>query len=316
MSAAAPTIGLLYPGEMGAALTAVLRGRGLRVLTTMMGRSPETAERCRRVGIEVLPALEDVIRHSDVVISVVVPAAAETVAIDYCRLAHLAPATALYVDANSIGPEQVTALGAQLKQAGRNFVDAAVNGLAKNLTTSGTLFLSGERAGEVAGLFAPAVQVRELGDEIGRASAMKMLLGGLSKGVCALFAELALLAERREMLDEMIEESSRIYPGLMQLVERMLPTYAQHAGRRATEMSEVDQTERATGMQPCVIDAVRQLHEELATIKATAIKAADAHGCDVGCDVATFIRRLADEGVLGGGGLVSNGENRSKVRSS
>ena len=75
-------------------------------------------------------------------------------------------------------------------------MDGAINGLAKNLTSSATMFLSGPRASEVADLFGQHVRVRLLGHEFGRASAMKMLLSGLSKGVCALFAETALTAAR------------------------------------------------------------------------------------------------------------------------
>jgi 3-hydroxyisobutyrate dehydrogenase-like beta-hydroxyacid dehydrogenase len=301
VSQLAPTIGLLYPGEMGAALAGVLRARGLRVVTTLADRGPETAVRCRESGIVVLESFADVVGQSDVVISVVLPAAAEEVAAEYCKLAHMAPQSALFVDANSIGPELVTTIAGQINAAGRDFVDAAVNGLAKNLTKSGTLFLSGNRADEIAKLFEPAVHVRVLGVEVGRASAMKMLLGGLSKGLCALFAELALLANRREMLGEMIDESSRIYPGLMLVVDRMLPTYALHAGRRATEMNELEETARSAGLEPCVIEAVRRLHEELA-----AAPAADVRGCTV----ASLIKHLAAEGVLGGGGLVTNGKEQ------
>ena len=79
-------------------------------------------------------------------------------------------------------------------------MDAAVNGLAHNAASSGTLFLSGPRAAEVARLFAGTMRVQELGSEPGSASAMKMLLGGLSKGLCALFLELALLAREQGML--------------------------------------------------------------------------------------------------------------------
>jgi hypothetical protein len=44
----------------------------------------------------------------------------------------------------------------------------------------------------------------------------------------------------------------------------MLPTYAQHAARRATEMREVEQTAQSAGVDPCVLAAVRQFHDLLA----------------------------------------------------
>src|SRR5205814_4109392 len=136
--------------------------------------------------------------------------------------------------------------------------DAAINGLAKNITTSGTLFLAGERAAEIAQVFDGVIRMQILGREPGRASAMKMLLSGLSKGICGLFVELALMAHRQGMLSEMLEASGQIYPGMMAVVDRMLPTYAQHAWRRATEMRELEQTARSAGLQPRVIAAVRK----------------------------------------------------------
>ena len=259
------TVGVLYSGEMGAALSAPLRRRGIPVVTTTRGRGAATARRAAESGAVMVGSLEDVVRAADVVVSLVVPSAAEAVARAYSNLAHLAPRGALFVDANSVGPEKALAMSRAVEAAGRSFVDAAINGLAKNLATSGTLFLSGPRAGEVAELFQGAVaRVRVLGEEPGRASAMKMLLGGLSKGVCALFAELALLAERQGMLDEMVEATAATYPGVAALAERMLPTYARHAGRRHTEMTELEATARAAGMTPDVVEAVCRMHGALA----------------------------------------------------
>jgi putative dehydrogenase len=260
------TVGLLYPGEMGAALASLLHSRGARIVTTVDGRGPRTADRCREAGCIVLDSLADVARQSNVVVSLVPPAAAEEIADRYCEFARSAPPNALYVDANSIRPELARSIAAKLNARGRGFVDAAINGLAKNLSTTGTLFLSGPRSGEIAQLFGDAMRVRTLGDESGRASAMKMLLSGLSKGVCALFLELAMTAQRDGMLEDFLAASGTIYPEITALADRMLPTYARHAGRRATEMNELESTVRAAGVEPTVIAAVRQLHEMLATV--------------------------------------------------
>jgi hypothetical protein len=118
---------------------------------------------------------------------------------------------------------------------------------------------------------------------------MKMLLGGLSKGICALFLELATLAQRREMLPQMIEACAMIYPGVWAVVDRMLPTYARHAGRRATEMQELHQTATNTPMEPVLIAAIRELHDRLAQIP---FDPAD------GSDVSALIKRAIIEGFL------------------
>jgi 3-hydroxyisobutyrate dehydrogenase-like beta-hydroxyacid dehydrogenase len=286
-----PTIAILYPGEMGAALAAALRDRRPRLITTLAHRSAITAKRCRDQGIEVLDSLGDVVRAADIVFSVVPPAVAHDVALAYARLADVAPEDSLYVDVNSIGPDSIESISRNIGKTGRGFVDAAINGLAKNLTTSGTLFLSGQRAGEIGSLFEGLVRIRIVGAEPGRASMMKMLLAGMSKGLCALFVELAAMAKRRDMLDEMLSEAARIYPGMTTVIDRMLPTYAQHAARRASEMNELQQTAQFSGIEPRVIAAMTRLHEEIARIS---FDTPDGSSWTV----ASLIGRLLDEGIV------------------
>jgi 3-hydroxyisobutyrate dehydrogenase-like beta-hydroxyacid dehydrogenase len=302
-AAASKTVGLLYPGEMGSALAGVLTKNGVRVVTTLRGRGQATAQRAADCGAVVLDSLADVVRESDVVISVVSPAAAEDVVEAYCRLSSVAPIAALFVDVNSTGPELAERLAARVEGCGVGFVDAAINGLAKNLTTSATLFLSGPRSAEVSALFANSVTTRVIGSEPGRASAMKMLLGGVSKGVCALFLELALVAQTRGMLSELLAECGRIYPGIAALIDRMLPTYARHAGRRAEEMNELLATAAEAGLEPCLLDAVSRMHELMAgafhvSTSPEGEKSSVGNEDDGG--VTPFVSRAAELGLLQG----------------
>ncbi len=260
------TVGVLYPGEMGASLGRLLAARGVRVVTTLEHRSARTARQCRAAGLSVLGTLRDVVREADVVISLVPPAAAREVALAYRELAPLSPPSALYVDANSIAPELAASLAADLARHGRDFVDASLHGLAANLATGATLYLSGKRAPEIAALADGALRVRVLGREPGRASLMKMLLGGLSKGMCTLFLELATLAKQRGILPEMLESCASFYPELAATMERILPTCPRHAVRRVGELHELERTARVSDLDPCLIGAVRLVYEQLACV--------------------------------------------------
>jgi 3-hydroxyisobutyrate dehydrogenase-like beta-hydroxyacid dehydrogenase len=260
------TVGILYPGELGAALGSLLEKNGIRVVTTLNGRSQHTVRLGRAAGLTVLDSLSDVVREADVVVSVVPPDAAATLADQYAELAALSPAGAIYVDVNSIGPKLVRSVGDRITAGGRSFVDASVRGPAGNLAAGATLYLSGARAGEIATLFEDAMRVRVLGREIGRASAMKMILTGIPKGISALFVEVAALALREGMLKEMNEELARFDPGVVSAVERMLPTYPRHAGRRVAEIAELEETCRGAGQEPCMFRAVRSIFEEFAAV--------------------------------------------------
>lgn len=284
-----PTVGLLYPGEMGASLGKLLTAAGLRAVTAVTGRSDQTLQRSREAGIELLACLTDVVRQSSYVFSLVEPSAAVQIARSYAQSAHLAPPGTLYIDANSVGPETTRAIGEIISESGCDFVDGAINGAAKTLSTGGTFFLSGPRAGDVAGLLGSVVRVHVLGSEIGKASTLKMLLGGLTKGMCALFLELALLAEERRMFPEMMEACTMIYPGIITVIDRMLPTYARHSGRRSVEMQELQRTLENTELEPCVIAAVRRLHERLAALH---MDPSD------GANVASLVQRTMTGGLL------------------
>ena len=74
------TVGLLHPGEMGAAVGRALRDSGVEVLWASDGRSPTTAERATAAGLEDVGEAEALLGRADVVISVCPPHAALDVA--------------------------------------------------------------------------------------------------------------------------------------------------------------------------------------------------------------------------------------------
>ncbi len=243
-------IGLLYPGEMGSCLAGILVKQGYRVVTTLAGRSDRTRQQAAGCGAALVDSLDELARQAGVVISVVPPAAAESVAAEYLAAARRHDVAAVYVDANAVSPATAKRIGGLCETAGVDFVDASIHGLAAKLPANGTLYLSGERAAQIAALFEASLCVRILGPDPGTASAVKMLVGGLNKGVLALFTELALLADSLGMLDETLDIYQQSYPGVMEVVARLLPTYPRHAPRRRQELEELSQTIRDTGCNP------------------------------------------------------------------
>lgn len=257
------TIGILYPGEMGAAIGRLLAENGCRVVTTAEGRSSRTTDLAAAAGLRVLQSLEDVVADSQTILSLVPPAAAVSTARRVAECAQIRPEV-LYIDANSIASSTTHTLAGLVEARGMRFVDAAIHGQARRLATQGILFLSGPNAAEAADLFEGVLRTRWLGAEVGRASTMKMLLSGISKGMVALFLELAVAARDASLLDEFLARCGDFYPGLLQPVSRMLPTYPRHVARRADEMGELEDTLAAFGLQSHIASAVRRLMMRLA----------------------------------------------------
>jgi 3-hydroxyisobutyrate dehydrogenase-like beta-hydroxyacid dehydrogenase len=260
---AAATVGILYPGEMGSALGRVLRGDGLRVVTTLQGRGPRTRHGCEQAGLEVLDTPAAVCRAADVLLSVVPPAAARDVAESCAGAVGRDGAGRLYVDLNSVAPETAQSMAAALAGTGVDFVDGAVHGLAARLPGRGTVYLSGPAAGRAAALLGRSLRVRVLGPAPGTASAFKMLVGGLNKGVVALFLEMSLAARAAGLLDEYLGCCRDSYPGVLDVVERTLPTYPRHAGRRGEEMAELERMLRSLGLRACLARGARDLLTEM-----------------------------------------------------
>src|ERR1700689_4553618 len=109
-------IGILYPGEMGTSLGKLLGRAGLGVVTTVEGRSPRTQRLCREFGLNVVESLGEVLQQSDVVISLVSPKAALTVARSVAAHRQASSRGLLYVDANSISPMTVVQISEVLRQ--------------------------------------------------------------------------------------------------------------------------------------------------------------------------------------------------------
>jgi 3-hydroxyisobutyrate dehydrogenase-like beta-hydroxyacid dehydrogenase len=252
-----PTIGILYPGEMGAALGRVLAEDGLRVVSTVDGRSPRTRKLCQEAALEVLPSAAAVVRRADVIFSLVTPAAALEVAREFAASCKGSATPRIYVDANSVAPATAAAVGRVVKTTGACFADAAIHGLAAQLRQRGIVYLSGPAAADVANLLAWSLRVRVVGDRPGQASAVKGALAGMSKGLAALFTEIALLARKAGVSGPFLEGCGLFYPGVLQAVERLLPTYPRHAARREEEMAELERAMKALGLRPALVRGAR-----------------------------------------------------------
>lgn len=261
------TVGILYPGEMGSAFGMLLSENGFRVVTTLDGRSQRTRRLCQKAQLSVLGSLGDVLDCSDAVISFVRPGSAVQVAHSVAVSLKNSSKRLLYVDANSISPMTAVTIGEMLSLDGIDFIDASIRGLASQLRQAGVLFLSGSRAKELSVLFGPVIRVKVVGNKPGQASALKMVLSGIPKGLIALFVEVMLFAREVGMLDEALESWNEFYPGVMELVNRMLPTYPQHAGRRAEELREIERTMLLNGIAPRLMRASRQLTSRLAKVE-------------------------------------------------
>ena len=251
---------------MGSTFAKLLARNGFRVVTTLEGRSLHTQRLCRDASLNVVDSVGRVLECSDMVISFVPPRAALPVARSVAKVIQRGSRRLLYVDANSISPVTAVKISEVLQFENVDFVDASIRGLASQIGHAGILYLSGARAGELSDQFASVMRVKVVGDAPGQASALKMVLSGLPKGLIGLFSETMVFAREMRLLDEAMEVCEEFYPGLMEVVTRMLPTYPHHAARRSEELRELEETMSLNGVAPRIVGAVREVTSSLAEV--------------------------------------------------
>lgn len=238
---------LLYPGDMGGSIGRACLAAGLRVVTTVAGRSQATVERA--TPFEVLPSLDDVVRAADVILSVVHPLAAYEVAEQVARSAQrTGRADAIvYVDTNALRREEVERIDAVCTSGGFSCVDACILGSARRIETC-TFYCAGPRAGEVAQQLTGVMSTRVLGTKVGDASSFKLDFSALVKGIFALFFEIGAAARTEGHLDDLLEAYGSLDFDVL-LSEASL-TYITHAHRRSEELRLAADSMRRRGVEP------------------------------------------------------------------
>jgi 3-hydroxyisobutyrate dehydrogenase-like beta-hydroxyacid dehydrogenase len=272
------TAGMLYPGDMGSAVARRLNGHGWSVVSCAEGRSARTRSAAAAAGVELLPTLEAVVIRADVAISLVPQTAVLETATAFAAASRATSRRPLYLDANSVSPATMEEVCARVAAAGVDCVDGAFIGSSKMLGSKTALYVSGARAEDARDLLAGALDVRVLGAEPGVASAFKLCMYGFNKGLVAIFLEMAAAADRLGQRDELMVCLRAFYPGSVETVERLLPTYPRHAARRAEELSEVVEWLRSIDQQGPMAAATRAVIEDLARLGLPADAQWDAEG--------------------------------------
>jgi 3-hydroxyisobutyrate dehydrogenase-like beta-hydroxyacid dehydrogenase len=254
------TLAVVSTGAMGSALAGVWRAGGLRVVSTVTGRSERTARLAAQAGVELLADLDAAVAESDAVISVVPPGEAPAVARDVAAAARRATVTPLFADLNAIAPRTVR----DLDHGRLDLVDGSVSGPPPLRPGTTTLYLSGVRAGELAELPAPGLDVRVVGSEIGLASAVKMSTASVYKGTVALLAHALAAGRAHGVLQHVLEDLRGSYPQLVTSPGPVLARAAAKSPRYVDEMREIAAAQGEVGLTPALFDAMAIVYAELA----------------------------------------------------
>jgi 3-hydroxyisobutyrate dehydrogenase-like beta-hydroxyacid dehydrogenase len=234
------TVAIVAPGEMGAAVAARLGERGVKVTTSLAGRSATSAARAERARMQPVADDDALIHGAHFFLSICPPAEAVALA------QRLAPALArarkkpIYVDCNAISPATALEIGKVLGPADCPYVDGGIIGPPPPPNSTATrIYVSGTAANEVARLSEFGVPFLQLDGPVGAASALKMSYGGITKGFTAIAVAMALGATRAGSADALYKELALSQPQLLAWLSRQVPRMYPKAYRWVAEMEEI-----------------------------------------------------------------------------
>jgi len=236
------TVAIVGAGEMGAAVGGRLRQAGARVLTSLAGRSADSAARVRSVGLEVANDDDLLVRDASFVLSIVPPGVAVEVAERFRGPLGRAQSKPAFVECNAISPATCRRIHGLL--GATRFIDAGIIG---GPPAAGTrdpakgprFYASGPDAHLLTRLAGFGLDIAILDGPVGAASGLKLSYAGLTKGFTALCATMLGAAGREGLADELRAELARSQPMFRAWLDRAVPAMRPKAYRWVAEMEEI-----------------------------------------------------------------------------
>ncbi len=233
------TIAILSPGDMGHAVGLTLVNHGFNLITCLRGRSKRTRNLSKIGQIRDVPTLEGLVTEADLILSILVPSQAVSIAEKVATAMTITQKHTIYADCNAISPDTTQVINRIITNAGSEFIDASIVGAPPGRGTPPRLYISGPAAESLLPLDKTGIDIQPLGASIGRASALKMCYAALTKGTSALHLALLTAAEAMgvsaELRDELVYSQSETY----RRMENELPAIPVKAGRWIREMEEI-----------------------------------------------------------------------------
>jgi 3-hydroxyisobutyrate dehydrogenase-like beta-hydroxyacid dehydrogenase len=262
------TVGLLHPGEMGAAVGGCLVSVGHEVLWDPTGRSRASTGRALAANLTGV-TFDRLIARSSVILSICPPHAALDIAHQVASTGY----TGVYVDANAISVPTAEQVSAVVTAAGATYVDGGIIGMPPEVAGHTRLYLSGPRAAEVRPLFNRSpLDARIAEGPLYAASSVKMAYAAWTKGSAALLLAARALARASGVERTLLSEWSLSQQGLGEQSERSASAAAAKGWRWVAEMEEIAASMAAAGLPPGFHEAAADVYDRAARAETTATR--------------------------------------------
>ena len=261
-------------GDMGLSVGTALLSSGIEVLTNLDGRSIKTVQNVKSGNI-LSVTQTDLIKKSDIILSIIPPSASIEVANKLSKLSQINSKPITYVECNAISPDTTLCIEKSfIETAFKNskYIDGSIIGTAPNHTYKPNLYISGKYAKEIEFLESNAFQIINLGNELEAASSIKMCYASLTKGTNALWVSLLLLSKKLNIFDELIEELNYSQKDSITKMKNQIPRLPSKSGRWIDEMREIASTYKSQNLHSGSFDNSAYIYNLVSLIENKNIK--------------------------------------------
>lgn len=235
------TVGVMSPGDMGSGVGGALKKNGLRVLTALDGRSDPSKLRAEQAGFEDVGSLDELVKQSDLILSILVPSEALSFAQDVAEAIVRTDSEVAVADCNAVSPATGVKIGEIITAAGGKYIDAGIIGGSPRRGATPRFYASGEQAHILGELDGKGISVPIMDGPIGRASGLKMVYAALTKGTAALYTSTLMTAKSLDLYEDLIAEMELSQADTLAAMGRVSTVSAQ-AFRWIGEMEEIAAT--------------------------------------------------------------------------
>ena len=259
------TVAIISPGDMGHSVGRALGEHGLDVITCLAGRSDRTRKLAKLGRFRDVPSLEAMVSEADLVVAILPPSAALKTAGQVAEAMASAGKKRPYADCNAVSPETTRGIGKEITRVGADYIDGGIIGSPPGKGVPTRFYVSGERADIMTELNGKGIDVRPIGAEIGRASAIKMCYAALTKGTNTLYTAVLVAAEVMGLTDELREEFLYSQQDAYKQMQARVPSLPPDSERWIGEMNEIAATFEAAGVTPRFHQGAAEVYRLLAS---------------------------------------------------
>ena len=259
------TVAILSPGDMGAGVGYALGQNQFDVITCLRGRSDRTRRLAGDAHFRDIPTLGLLVEQADLILSILVPSQAVSVAKQVAEAIRTTGKHSVYADCNAISPQTTRQIESIITGAGGQYVDGGIIGGSPTRGAPPRFYVSGKQTDVVAELDGKGITVKQIGEEIGRGSGIKMCYAALTKGTSTLQIALLSAAESMNLTDELVAEFEYSQPAALQQMNNGISRLPPNAHRWIGEMEEIASTFESLRITPSFHQGAAEIYRLLSS---------------------------------------------------